>query len=73
MVDNIFKNSEGYSDPTTGAAISKIFAEEQQLEDKRLEQIKIIVPIIKKIAELAGFEVVGRNVFSDLKTGKKYK
>lgn len=68
-----YKNSEGYSDPTVGTALSNIAQEERAREAERLEAISMLIPIMKKTAELAGFEVVGRITLIDKKTGKKYK
>ena len=63
------KNSEGYNDPTVGEAMSNIEAEERRV----LERISALIPIMKKTAELVGFEVVGRIILMDKETGKKYK
>lgn len=58
---HLYKNSEGYNDPTVG-------------EERRvLERISALIPIMKKTAELVGFEVVGRIILMDKETGKKYK
>lgn len=60
---HLYKNSEGYNDPTVGEA-----------EERRvLERISALIPIMKKTAELVGFEVVGRIILVDKETGKKYK
>lgn len=68
------KNSEGYPDPTAGAAWSNICKEQrQQQEAERLALISRLIPIMKQMAELAGFEVVGRITLRDKKTGKEYK
>lgn len=66
---HLYKNSEGYNDPTVGEAMSNIEAEERRV----LERISALIPIMKKTAELVGFEVVGRIVLVDKETGKKYK
>ena len=65
----LYKNSEGYNDPTVGEAMSNIEAEERRV----LERISALIPIMKKTAELVGFEVVGRIILVDKETGKKYK
>lgn len=70
---NTYKNSEGYNDPTVGEALSNIALEEQRKEAKRLATISMLVTVIKKTAELVGFEVIGRIIFMDKETGKKYK
>lgn len=66
---HLYKNSEGYNDPTVGEAMSNIEAEERRV----LERISALIPIMKKTAELVGFEVVGRIILVDKETGKKYK
>ena len=66
---HLYKNSESYNDPTVGEAMSNIEAEERRV----LERISALIPIMKKTAELVGFEVVGRIILVDKETGKKYK
>lgn len=66
---HLYKNSEDYNDPTVGEAMSNIEAEERRV----LERISALIPIMKKTAELVGFEVVGRIILMDKETGKKYK
>lgn len=66
---HLYKNSEGYNDPTVGESMSNIEAEERRV----LERISALIPIMKKTAELVGFEVVGRIILVDKETGKKYK
>lgn len=68
-----YKNSEGYSDPTVGEAMSNIALEARRKDAERLDVISQLIPIMKKTAELVGFEVVGRIVLMDKETGKKYK
>lgn len=67
------KNSEGYPDPTAGAAWSNIRREERQQEAERLSTISALIPVMKQTAELTGFEVVGRITLKDKATGKEYK
>lgn len=74
----MYKNSEGYSDPTPGAAYGNIRREERreerrQQEAERLATISALIPILKQTAELAGFEVVGRITLKDKATGKEYR
>lgn len=67
------KNGEGYIDPTPDAAFGNIRREERKHESERLEKISSLIPIMKQTAELAGFEVVGRIVLKDKRTGKEYR
>lgn len=67
------KNSEGYSDPTPGAAWSNMRKVERQQEAERMAVISNLIPVMKQTAELAGFEVVGRIILKDKATGKEYR
>ncbi len=69
----MFKNSEGYPDPTAGAVYNTIRREERQQETERLAAISALIPIIKGAAALAGFEVAGRIVLKDKATGREYR
>lgn len=69
----MFKNSEGYPDPTAGQAYANISREERQQEAATLERIGSLIHIIKATAELAGFEVAERIVLKDKASGKIYK
>lgn len=70
----MYKNAEGYSDPTPGEAMSNIRKEQRQQEAaERLTVISGLIPVMKQTAELAGFEVVGRITLKDKETGKEYR
>lgn len=69
----MYKNQEGYADPTPGAALSNILREERQRDAERLAVISRLIPVMKQTAELAGFEVVGRITLRDKGTGKEFK
>lgn len=70
----MYKNAEGYSDPTPGEAMSNIRKEQRQREAaERLAVISRLIPVMKQTAELAGFEVVGRITLKDKETGKEYR
>ena len=69
----MYKNQEGYADPTPGAALSNILREERQRDAERLAAISALIPVMKGAAELAGFEVVGRITLKDKATGKEYR
>lgn len=70
----MYKNAEGYSDPTPGEAMSNIHREQRQQEAaERLAVISRLIPVMKQTAELAGFEVVGRITLKDKETGKEYR
>lgn len=70
----MYKNAEGYSDPTPGEAMSNIRREQRQQEAaERLALISRLIPVMKQTAELAGFEVVGRITLKDKETGKEFR
>ena len=70
----MYKNAEGYSDPTPGEAMSNIRKEQRQQEAaERLAVISRLIPVMKQTAELAGFEVVWRITLKDKETGKEYR
>lgn len=70
----MYKNAEGYSDPTPGEAMSNIRKEQRRQEAaERLAVISRLIPVMKQTAELAGFEVVGRITLKDKETGKEYR
>nr|DAP59236.1 MAG TPA: hypothetical protein [Caudoviricetes sp.] len=70
----MYKNAEGYSDPTPGEAMNNIRKEQRQQEvAERLAVISRLIPVMKQTAELAGFEVVGRITLKDKDTGKEYR
>ena len=64
-----FFNNEGYADPTAYFGTKNIIKEETEMEDK----VHTLVHIIKDIANLAGFEVIGRIQFKHKKTGREFK
>ncbi len=69
----MFKNKEGYHDPTAGEAFANISREARQRDAERLAAIDRIMPIIRKIAALSGFQIAGRITFRDKLTGKEYR
>lgn len=70
----MYKNAEGYSDPTPGEAMNNIRKEQRQQEAaERLAVISRLIPVMKQTAELAGFEVVGRITLKDKETGREYR
>ena len=70
---SFYRNAEGYADPTAGEAYDNITADERQRDAENLAKISALIPILRKTAELVGFEIYGRITLVDIKTGKKYK
>lgn len=64
-----FFNSEGYADPTAFFGTKNIIKEETEMENK----VHALVHIIRDIANLAGFEVIGRIQFRHKKSGREFK
>lgn len=67
------KNREGYPDPTAREAFNNMRRKDRLQEIERLNAISSIVKISKQMAELAGFEIVGRVTFRDKHTGREYR
>ena len=69
MNRNPYTNSEGYPDPTAYEGLRPIIEEENALERKVAQLIKIL----KYIISSAGFELVNRIEIKDKKTGRVFK
>lgn len=59
------RNSEGYSDPTAYAALSKI-----EKEERELMQLK---RVIGEVCALSGFRLKGQIILVDKKSGRSYR
>ena len=70
---NIGRNAEHYADPTPAAAMKNIRKEERQKDAATMLQISILVPLLRQVADLAGFEILGRIPLRDKATGKEYR
>lgn len=71
--DNMGRNAEHYADPTPAAAMKNIRKEERQKDAATMLQISILVPLLRKVADLAGFEIMGRIPLRDKATGKEWR
>lgn len=71
--DNMSRNAEHYADPTPAAAMRNINKDEYQKEAARLDRIGDIVPLLRQMANIAGFEIIGRIPLRDKATGKEYR
>lgn len=67
--NKMFYNGSGYPDPTAFYGTKKIVQEEAAIEKK----VHTLVNVIRDIANLAGFDVVGRIHLKHRKTGKEFK
>lgn len=59
-----YKNSEGYKDPTAGKAIASA--------DRPPKQITEVIRLMRSIASLAGFDIVGKICLRDQVTGREW-
>lgn len=71
--ENMGRNAEHYADPTPTAAMRNICRDEYQKEAARLDRIGDIVPLLRQMANIAGFEIIGRIPLRDKATGKEYR
>ena len=71
--DNMGRNAEHYADPTPTAAMRNINKDERQKEAVRLDRIGCLVPLLRQMADIAGFEIMGRIPLRDRVTGKEYR
>ena len=71
--NNLGRNAEHYADPTPTAALRNINKDERQKEAARLDKIGNLVPLLRQMADIAGFEIIGRIPLRDKATGKEYR
>lgn len=69
MGNNPRLNSEGYSDPTAYEALQPIIKDEA----KRQQRVSEFVDLMKRFADLCGYEILNRVALKDKKTGKEYR
>lgn len=60
----MYKNKEGYNDPTAGAAIADA--------DRPPKQIREVIRIMRAVASMAGLEVAGHITLRDKETGREW-
>lgn len=63
------RNQEGYTDPTASIAVGQMSREENEVDKRAYDLIKVLKYIIKG----AGFELMERVQVKDIKTGRVYK
>lgn len=71
--NNPLRNPSGYIDYTAHDAIEHADAERERKKRERNHAHHKVIETIFTICELAGFEVEGRIVLKDKKTGKVYR
>lgn len=69
----MYKNSEGYVDPTAGAAMAAVKHEEKEKQYAELvDHNHKLIYAIRNVVDLAGFEIVGRVTLKHKKSGKVF-
>jgi hypothetical protein len=66
---NPFFNKSGYADPTAFYGTKELIKEEEQIE----KRVHALIPVMKLIAEWAGFEVIERIQLKHKETGKEFR
>lgn len=67
-------NTEKYQDPTAEKAIGHVMAEQRAAERRQTPPtVMQVINMIKAVAGVAGFEVVGRIVLRDKETGHEWR
>ena len=66
---NPMRTSEGYFDPTAYHGTAGVIKEETEAEQKN----RTIIQTFRRIADLAGFEIIGRIELKDKKTGRYFR
>lgn len=69
MTENPRKNAEGYTDLTAYHGTRELVRQESEAERKN----RGIIHTFRMIAELSGFEIVGRITLREKKTGRLFK
>lgn len=59
----VYRNKEGYADPTAGAAIHE--AEPKAKKKEYNPEVTNLVSVLKQMIDIAGYEMVGRIVLRD--------
>ena len=67
----VYRNKEGYADPTAGAAIHEAKPKAKKREYN--PEVTNLVSVLKQMIGIAGYEMVGRIVLRDKDTGKEYR
>lgn len=66
-------NAEGYADTTADEAVGHVTKEEKMKRRETPTNVMQVINMMKAIASVAGFEVVGRIHLKDKVTGKEWR
>lgn len=69
MSRELRRNASGAKDPTAYEALQPIIKAETEVD----RQVHKLIAVIKNVADLAGFEVMGRVEFKHKKTGREFR
>lgn len=69
MANNPKFNSEGYYDPTAYEGLKPIIKENAE----RQKRVSDFVDLMKRFANMCGYEILNRVALKDKKTGKEYR
>ena len=64
-MDELKRNGSGYKDPTAEKAIKSVIADEKKVTK--------LIKTIQAVAHLAGYEIEGRIVLRDKKSGEVWR
>ena len=67
----VYRNKEGYADPTAGTAIHEAEAKVKKREYN--PEVTKLVSVLQQMVDIAAHHVVGRIVLRDKDTGKEYR
>lgn len=63
------RNGSGYASPVEDVAVRRVDAAAAQEADERAKQL---VYLVRKLVDLAGFDLLNRIELGDRRTGRKY-
>ena len=69
MNNNPKLNAEGYHDPTAYEALKPVIREDEYMRHR----VSSLIDLMRRTADMCGFEVVGRVALKYKKTGKEYR
>ena len=73
MNTNPMKNAEGYCDPTAFFGTLPVVKEDARKDAIVRNCAKKLISTLKAVAEMAGFEIVGRVAVKHTRTGKEFR
>lgn len=65
----MMRNGSGYVSPVEGCAVRRVDAVAAQEADDRAKQL---IYLVRKLIDIAGFDLLNRIELNDRRTGRKY-